>query len=238
MSGEVQFATYDGDSLAAGEIASWGRVLLALGAAMIALGLLVSMPWTIWGVLVLGVGALSHKARELPMLLVCGIVLVSAGLSHLLTLESNSGLAGVALAALGLAMVWRFRRYRRFGRGGAPRGLRRALVEVVPWAPSPLRQSFPYLSYGLGFTALLALPLVYVVGLTLAGGQAPVGKLLTDLLTADTALAALGLALGCAALPDYDNRHRPLATWGSVSSSIVLLAFLILMIARVLAERI
>ena len=237
MSEEVRLATQDREVLAAREIASWGRLLLALGAAMVAVGPLVSVQWTIWGVLVLGVGALSHKLRERPMFLACGIVLAWAGVSHLLTSEGTWGFAGLALAALGLAMVWRFRQFRRLGGGDSAHGLRRAVEETVPWAPSPLRRSFPFLSYGLGIAALLALPLVYVLGLPLAGGRAPVGKLLTDLLTADTALAALGLALGCAALPDDDKRRRPLAIWGSVGSSIVLLAFVILVIVSVLAER-
>ena len=223
--------------MAAREIGSWGRILLALGVAMIGVGPLVSMPWSIWGILVLGVGGLSHKVRELPMLLVCGIVLLWAGLSHLLTFQSRWGFASLALMALGVAMVWRFRQWRRQCSREAARGRRGASAELVPWAPSPILRTFPFLSYGLGIAALLALPLAFVGGPTLAGAMVPVSDLLADLLSADTALAALGLALGCAALPDCGSRRRPLAVWGTVGSGVVLVAFLILVIVALVAER-
>lgn len=232
----IRLATGDAQSFAAREIVSWGRVLLALGAAMVAVGPLVSMPWSIWGMLVLGVGALAHLVRELPMLLVCGIVLVWAGLSHLLTFQGQWGLASVALMTMGLTMMWRFHQCRRERSREAATCSHGAVAEATR-VPSPLLQTFPFLSYGLGIAALIALPLAFVCGLTLTGGRAPSGDLLADLLNADTALAALGLALGCAALPDHDNRRRALAVWGMVGSSVVLVAFLILVIVALAVER-
>ncbi len=213
-----------------GEVVTWSLLLLAVGLAMLALGPAVSILWIIWGLLLLGVGALVHRVRQLPMLLVAGVVLMWAGVSNLLSLDGPWRFTGTLPLALGLAMAWRFRQLGHRADAAVPLLLSVGCSPVDTRPSSRLLKTFPLLSYGMGIAALVALPVVFVVGLSTTKGNPAAAPTLAALLAVDTAIAALGLALGSAALSHYSQR-RPLAIEGMIGSGVVLLAFIVLFVA-------
>lgn len=229
MNENAGLASRDRPAPATREVIAWGKLLLGLGLAMLVLGPALSVLWSIWGVLLLVTGALVHQGRQPQLLVVSGIVMVWAGISHLLTINDQLGLPGVALTALGLIQLWRFRLLQRMTAIQPAPHQGPSIFADRYSTPKSLSRTFPLLSYGLGVSALIALPLVFLVGLSTARGQPATSTMMGNLLAGDSALGALGLAFGAAALPFY-NPRRPLAVQGMVASSVCLLAFMVIVV--------
>ncbi|MBM3134576.1 MAG: hypothetical protein FJZ89_04670 [Chloroflexi bacterium] len=211
------------------EIRSWGLWLLALGAIHLVASGFLSSPW---GILLLVVGLASFYFREAAMFVIYGVTLSWAAISNLLSGE----VTWLFFALIQLFFAFQtFRQFLRFRRTQAEAAILGEEALGSSLMPERAARVFPWTGCILGALALVGV-VAFIVWVVILFGfmeAAALPDFADWLIGLVVNVGVLGLAVSLASLLS-GHRYKPLAILGIVASSLVLLAWLALLVMTLL----